>query len=108
MVETEFHYVRNEITKFSSLTKVETQTRANNASMILISDHQGISLMNENLPTQLATSKKRLPNKEIELHMAYAVQINHHILKETIALLLQCYQSIHTTSPILHTARPLA
>jgi hypothetical protein len=49
------------------------------------SDHQGISLMNKHLPTHLAMSKQRLPNKVIELHIAYAyairytkLQINHH------------------------------
>jgi len=57
-VETEFHYMRIAQRNY----KVQQFNESRNIKMlkqhIHDSDHQGISLMNEHLPTQLATSKQ--------------------------------------------------
>jgi hypothetical protein len=65
MVQTEFHYVCNEITKFNNVPKAKTQPWAKKC--INDSDHQGISLKNEptnqtNIDKAMTTTKKGLPH----------------------------------------------
>jgi hypothetical protein len=94
MVQTEFHYVCNEITKFNNVPKAKTQPWAKKC--INDSDHQGISLKNEptnqtNIDKAMTTPKKKASHTHFPVFSA-GLRPNQHAgcnIRNHLAIILR-------------------